>query len=163
MLTFILNNHNDPVQLVAVTKHGQVIGKQLVKINQLSQITDNVPTPQPHNNVTTNSTSNVVPNNKQATTPVANYQNKSTTVTTNSNVNKQPVNNSTNNQQYTPQGHYPMWKQGNVYYAKLPDGTVMSETFADGSDPGTYEGDPEVQRETDQMQDQWCKEHNLNN
>ncbi len=34
----------------------------------------------------------------------------------------------------------------------------MSETFADGSDPGTYEGNPEVQHETDELQEQWLKE-----
>lgn len=66
-------------------------------------------------------------------------------------------------QQYTAQGHYPTWKVGNVYYAKLPDGTVMQQTFADGDDPGSYQGNPEVQRETDQLQDQWLKEHGLNN
>lgn len=66
-------------------------------------------------------------------------------------------------QQYTAQGHYPTWKVGNVYYAKLPDGTAMQQTFADGDDPGSYQGNPEVQRETDQLQDQWAKEHGLNN
>ena len=66
------------------------------------------------------------------------------------------------NQQYTEQGHYPTWKEGNVYCAQLPDGTVMKQTFADGDDPGTYQGNPEVQRETAQMQNQWNKEHGIN-
>ena len=67
-----------------------------------------------------------------------------------------------NQQQYTEQGHYPTWKEGNVYCAQLPDGTVMKQTFADGDDPGTYQGNPEVQRETAQMQEQWNKEHGIN-
>ena len=67
-----------------------------------------------------------------------------------------------NQQQYTEQGHYPTWKEGNVYCAQLPDGTVMKQTFADGDDPGTYQGNPEVQHETAQMQEQWNKEHGIN-
>ena len=140
--------------IVAVTKHGQVIGKQLVKINQLSQITDNVPTPQPHNNVTTNSTSNVVPNNKQATTPVANYQNKSTTVTTNSNVNKQPVNNtpvssSANNQNSinmdpnTLTGFVNKYGMSPALYKMEHDG--MSEKQALESTPDTMKTSGEIQ------------------
>lgn len=79
------------------------------------------------------------------------------------NNNQQPVNTQqSNQQQYTEQGHYPMWKEGNVYCAQLPNGKVMKQTFADGSDPGTYQGDPQVQYETAQLQDQWNKEHGIN-
>lgn len=67
-----------------------------------------------------------------------------------------------NQQQYTEQGHYPTWKEGNVYCAQLPDGTVMKQTFADGDDPGSYQGNPEVQHETAQMQEQWNKQHGIN-
>ena len=44
----------------------------------------------------------------------------------------------------------------------MPDGTVMKQTFADGDDPGSYQGNPEVQRETAQMQEQWNKQHGIN-
>ena len=37
----------------------------------------------------------------------------------------------------------------------------MKQTFADGDDPGSYQGNPEVQRETAQMQEQWNKQHGI--
>lgn len=80
---------------------------------------------------------------------------------TNNTVPQSKTNQAQGTQQYTVQGHYPTWRVGNVYYAKLPDGTVMQQTFVNGDDPGSYQGNPEVQRETGQLQDQWAKEHGM--
>lgn len=100
--------------------------------------------------------------NSSSSSTISNSQQHNAAATNNT-VLQNKTNQTQGTQQYTAQGHYPTWKVGNVYYAKLPDGTVMQQTFADGDDPGSYQGNPEVQRETDQLQDQWAKEHGLNN
>lgn len=98
-------------------------------------------------------------NNQQSQTVTQqNQQQTATQQSTQSDQQNQP----NNQQQYTEQGHYPTWKEGNVYCAQLPDGTIMRQTFADSNDPGSYQGNLEVQHETAQMQDQWNKEHGIN-
>ena len=39
----------------------------------------------------------------------------------------------------------------------------MSQTFVGGDDPGCYQGDPQVQKETNELQTQWLKEYPQNN
>ena len=159
VITFNLQNIVDPVKLVALDDNNHQIGSETIQMGQLKQITDNnliqqnqQPTPN------TSSTPVVVPNTNDAPTPMAKTNNSQTPLTTHHNpVQAQPIQKIT--QQYTEQGHYPMWKKGSIYYAQLPDGTVMSETFAGGEDPGTYEGNPEVQKETDELQKEWLKAH----
>ena len=165
VITFNLQNIVDPVKLVALDDNNHQIGSETIQMGQLKQITDNNLIQQ--NQQPTSSTSStpvVVPNTNDAPVQMTNKQQitnntKTTQASNNKLLQTQPVSNSDTTQQYTEQGHYPMWKKGNVYYAQLPDGTVMSETFTDGKDPGTYEGDPEVQKETDEMQDAWLKAH----
>lgn len=161
VITFNLQNIVDPVKLVALDDNNHQIGSEMIQMGQLKQINDsNNLIQQNQSSVITNNSSSVtavVPGTNDAATQMATKQASSYQPT---NVNNTPAKtpSTTTTQQYTDQGHYPMWKKGNIYYAQLPDGTIMSETFADGSDPGTYEGDPEVQHETDELQEQWLKE-----
>lgn len=96
--------------------------------------------------VSSNSTSTIQP--QTTARSVNDNQNNNNS----NNAQKQANNTNQENQQYTEQGHYPTWKKGNTYYAKLPNGKVMEQTTNDGSDPGQYMGDPQVQYETDLIQ-----------